>query len=172
MQLSNVLKYLPQEHVKYQKKFGIGTKALKTKTVENRKAMAIVICIQRQRMMEHQVNSFFRVVSSIKADRAKPLIKSFQKLSRRKRKSRKDKKRRRPGDLLFCTATHRGIYTHKPAGLRMGKGKGSLIETCMPVRQGQIIFKISSRLGIDLIKTKINKAKKKLSSNSFELFFL
>lgn len=155
MKVHKSIKIIRQSHKKYQKKYSLGKKSIDRQKLHSLKISAIVVAKTATRILREPIDSFLRVMSSIKGVNIKNHIKKF-----RIKKSVKV-------PLKFY-----GVFSSRANGLRMGKGKGSILETGAPVQPGKTIIKINYKLNSDYFRNKIYRASKKLSKNEFSLFFL
>lgn len=155
MKVHKPIRIIKQAYKKYQKSYSLGKKSLYIQRLHSLKTSAIIVTKISTRILREPIDSFLRVMSSIKGVHIKNHIKKF-----RIKKSVKV-------PLKFY-----GVFSSRATGLRMGKGKGSILETGAPVQPGRTIIKINYKFNSDYFKSKVIKATNKLSKNEFSLFFL
>jgi ribosomal protein L16/L10AE len=156
MKVSKGFKIIKQHHKKFQKKYSLGKKnTVAFKGLHSLKYRAVIISKKTTRILKEPLNSFLRVMSSIKGVHIKNHVKKFKMI-----KSIKIR-------LKFI-----GVYSKRANGLRMGKGKGGIIETAAPIRPGKTIIKLNYKYNSDYFHSKINRAIKKINKNEYDLFFL
>jgi len=150
-------RYLESKHryKYYQKSCSYGNNKLVTKNLYSYKGKAIVMCIKPTRLTPSQIEAFIRVVTIIRNKHHKNRFKNF-----------KNK------HLIMPNLNISTNYSKKAKGLRMGKGKGGIIENCVGVRVGQKIFEIDYRYSTKYLLLLLRKCIRKLSSHAFALFLL
>lgn len=155
MKVHKPIKLIRQAHKKYQKNYSLGKKAIHRQKLYSLKTSAIVVSKISTRVLKEPIDSFLRVMSSIKGVNIKNHIKKF-----------------RIKKAVKVPLKFYGVFSSRANGLRMGKGKGGILETGAPVQPGKTIIKINYKFNSDYFKNKIIRASKKLSKNEFSLFFL
>jgi ribosomal protein L16/L10AE len=155
MKVHKPLKIIRQAFKKYQKGYSLGKKSIYRQKLYSLKTTAVIIAKKPTRLVKEPINSFLRIMSSIKGVHIKNHIKKF-----------KIKKAVRV-PLKFY-----GIFSRRANGLRMGKGKGGILETGAPVQAGKTIIRINYKFNSDYFRSKIRRAFKKLPKNEVDLFFL
>jgi ribosomal protein L16/L10AE len=155
MKITKGFKIIKQHYKKYQKKYSLGKKNTKTKGIYSLKYRAVIISKKSTRILKEPINAFLRVMSSIKGVHIKNHVKKF-----------KMKK-----SVKVCLKFY-GVFSKRANGLRMGKGKGGILETAAPIRPGKTILKLNYKYNSDYFKGKINRAIKKINKNEYDLFFL
>jgi ribosomal protein L16/L10AE len=154
MSLTNKIKLLGQTYKKYQKGYSIGSEMLAKNDMYSKKVAALILCKRSIRLSYTQLQSFLKLACHIKGKHIKKIFKKKLEKS------------------IYMVLQFNGIFTSKSKGMRMGKGKGSLLETGLAIKSGNILFKISYRINHYFFKKRLKKAMKRLSTNHFELFFL
>lgn len=155
MKVHKPIKLIRQSFKKYQKNYSLGKKSIYRQKLYSVKTTAVIISKKSTRILKEPINSFLRIMSSIKGIHIKNHIKKF----------RIKKAVRIP--LKFY-----GIFSRRANGLRMGKGKGGILETGAPVQPGKTIIRINYKFNSDYFRSKIKRAFKKLSKNEVDLYFL
>lgn len=155
MKVHKPLKLIRQSFKKYQKSYSLGKKSIYRQKLYSLKTSAVVISRKSTRILKEPVNAFLRIMSSIKGVHIKNHIKKF-----------KIKK------VVRIPLKFYGVFSRRANGLRMGKGKGGILETGAPVQVGKTIIRINYKFNSDYFKNKIKRAFKKLSKHEFDLFFL
>ena len=155
MKVHKPIKIIKQAHKKYQKNYSLGKKSIYKQKLYSLKTSAIIISKSTTRILRKPIDSFLRVMSSIKGVNIKNHIKKF-----------------RIKKAIKVPLKFYGVFSSRANGLRMGKGKGGILETGAPVQPGKTIIKINYKFNSDYFKAKIIKASKKLSKNEYGVFFL
>lgn len=155
MKVHKPIKLIRQAHKKYQKNYSLGKKTIYRQKLHNLKTSAVIVAKASTRVLREPIDSFLRVMSSIKGVNIKNHIKKF-----------KIKK------AVKVSLKFYGIFSSRANGLRMGKGKGGILDTGAPVQPGKTIIKINYKFNSSYFRNKIIRASKKISKNEFSLFFL
>lgn len=155
MKVHKPVKLIRQAHKKYQKNYSLGKNSIYKQKLYNSKISAIIVAKTSTRVLKESIDSFLRVMSSIKGSNIKTRIKKF-----------KIKK------AIKIPLKFYGVFSSRANGLRMGKGKGGILKTAAPVQIGKTIIKINYKFNSEYFRNKIIRASKKLSKNEFSLFFL
>lgn len=140
---------------KHQKSCSYGQEKLLVENSFKPKIKAVIRCIKSTRISPEQIMAFNRIISGIRNKHVKKKIKKMRKKF-----------------LININLNFSVNYSRKPKGIRMGKGKGNLLNKAIGVRKGECIVEISYRYGSRYLDLLLNEAKNKLSKNKFELFFL
>ena len=150
-------RYLESQHKfkHFQKKCSYGNRKLVTNTSYRYGSKAIVICIKSTRLTPEKIEAFLRVSTIIRNKHHKNRIKKF-----------------RNKQLVTPILNMSTTYSKKAKGLRMGKGKGDIIEKGIAVRVGQKVFEIDYRYSTKYLIALLKKSIRKLSSHAFALFLL
>lgn len=155
MKVHKPIKIIRQAHKKYQKNYSLGKKTIYRQKLHNLRTSAIVVAKTPTRVLREPIDAFLRVMSSIKGVNIKNHIKKF-----------------RIKKVVKVPLKFYGVFSSRANGLRMGKGKGGILETGAPVQPGKTIIKINYKFNSEYFRSKIFRAAKKLSKNEFSLFFL
>jgi len=145
------------EYKKYNKSYSLGTKALLNNSnyLKNLKRFyCYLVCNKSGRLTIEQFQAFLRRVTI-------GLRGKFLKKSRRK-------------FLTNCVEVKTNFFavvSEKSIGLRMGKGKGSILSKMCPVRNGQVLMVIKSRVGFFFLRSILNKALRKLTANYVKIVY-
>src|SRR5690349_8703830 len=138
MKITKGFKIIKQHHKKYQKKYSIGKKNIVAKRLYSLKYRAVIVSKTSTRILKEPINSFLRVMSSIKGVHIKNHVKKFKMLK-----------------SVKISLKFQGVFSKRANGLRMGKGKGGILETAAPIRPGKTIIKLNYKYNSDYFKSKI-----------------
>ena len=155
MKVHKPIKLIRQAFKKYQKGYSLGKKSIYKQKLYSLKTTAVVISKKSNRVLKEPINAFLRIMSSVKGIHIKNHIKKFK-----------------IKNAVRVPLKFYGIFSRRANGLRMGKGKGGILETGAPMQVGKTIIRINYKFNSDYFRSKIKRAFKKLSRNDFDLFFL
>jgi len=155
MKVHKSIKIIRQSFKKYQKSYSLGKKTIYRQKLYSSKTTAVVISKKSTRILKEPINAFLRIMSSIKGVHIKNHIKKF-----------------RIKKVVKVPLKFYGVFSRRANGLRMGKGKGGILENAAPIQNGKTIIRINYKFNSEYFRNKIKRAFKKLPRNELDLFFL
>jgi len=155
LRLLKKITVIKQKYKKYNKSYSFYKRFEPQRYMYDAGIYNYIVCKDAKRLNLEQIDIFLRFLTNFKSHFVKKIFKKL--------------KFQTP---IFFNGHFHGIFTKKPIGVRMGKGKGNNFYFCCGNKSGSIILDFYFFFSLYFFKHKFDSAIKFLPSKNFELFNL